>query len=449
VTHTTYEGERVPASGARHDVEGAHVKRTRSLAAVATAATAALVLTACGGADDDTADGGGTGDLTVWFMDGSVPDDAQAWLTDEFAAQNPGSTLTIEIQQWDGIVEKLQTAMASESQTPDVVEVGNTQSPTYTSVGAFADVTDEVEGWGGDDLIGSFVEIGSVDDTVYTVPFYAGSRIFYYNKDLFAAAGVEAPTSLDDFTEVVSTLTEANPEGTDGFQGAYIAGVDQHTLEAWLYTHGGQYAVQEGDQWVGNLSSPESMAAIEQVADLYAAGVLGAEDSVDAAQEPWNDFNEGRVAMFSGLTWSYPNIAEELRENDKVGVFAVPGLEAGTLGKTFAGGSNLGIAAKSRHPELAAKVLDLVYSDEFQIMMAQNGWVPGNTTFADAQGTADNAALLAEVAANSQLTPPARYWALVEGENLDKDFWKAIASGEDPATVAADVDARIEELLNK
>ncbi|WP_402461591.1 extracellular solute-binding protein [Isoptericola aurantiacus] len=427
------------------------MKLTPTVRAAAATAAAALTLTACSGTDEGDAAGSeaATGDLTAWFMDGSVPEEAQAWLVDEFEAEHPGSTLTIEIQQWDGIVEKIQTAMASESQTPDVVEVGNTQSPTYTAVGAFSDVTDEIDGWGGDDLIQSFIDVGSVGDTVYTVPFYAGSRIFYYNTELFEKAGVEPPTSLDDFTDVVATLTEANPEGTEDFRGAYIAGVDQHTLEAWLYTNGGQYAVQDGEEWVGNLSSPESMAAIEQVAALYEAGVLGAQDSVDAAQEPWNDFNEGRVAMFSGLTWSYPNIAEELRENDKVSVFAVPGLEDGTLGKTFAGGSNLGIAAKSGNQELAAEVMDLVYSDEFQIMMAQNGWVPGNTTFADAQGTADNAALLAEVAASSQLTPPAQYWALVEGENLDKDFWKAIASGEDPAATAAAADARMAELLNK
>lgn len=431
------------------------MKLTRTVRLGALAATAALVLTACGssgdGDTDTSADGGNaTGDLKVWFMDGSVPDNAQEWLVDEFESQNEGSTLSIEVQQWDGIVGKIQTAMASESQTPDIVEVGNTQSPTYTSVGAFSEVpSDRVDELGGGDLIQSFIEAGSVDGTAYTLPFYAGSRIFYYNTETFEKAGVEPPTSLDDFTDVVSTLTEANPDGVDNFKGAYIAGVDQHTLEAWLYTNGGQYAVQDGEEWVGNLSSPESLKAAEQVSDLYAAGVLGAEDSVDAAQEPWNDFNEGRVAMFSGLTWSYPNIAEDLREGDKVGVFAVPGLEDGSLGKTFAGGSNIGISAKSQNKDLANSVMDLMFSEDFQVMMAQNGWVPGNTTYADAQGTADNAALLAEVAANSQLTPPAQYWALVEGDNVDKDFWKAIATGTDPAEAASAADAQMVELLNK
>ncbi len=40
------------------------------------------------------------GDLRVWLMHDSVSEDAVAWLEDEFAAQNPGSTLTVEMQPW-------------------------------------------------------------------------------------------------------------------------------------------------------------------------------------------------------------------------------------------------------------------------------------------------------------------------------------------------------------
>ncbi|GII98606.1 carbohydrate ABC transporter substrate-binding protein (CUT1 family) [Sediminihabitans luteus] len=425
------------------------MKINRSARAIALLAAASFALTACSSGDDSAAPEDGASaapaDLKVWFMDGSVPDDAQAWLKTEFEKEHEGSTLTIEIQQWDGIVEKIQTAMTSESQTPDIVEVGNTQSPTYTAVGAFSELTDEVDALGGDDLIQSFIAAGSVGDKAYTLPFYGGSRIFYYDKDTFAKAGVEVPTSLDEFNEVAKTLTEKNPNKVDGFKGAYIAGVDQHTLEGWLYTHGGQYAVQDGDEWVGNLESPESQEALEQVSDLFAGSVLGAEDSVAAAQEPWNDFNEGSVAMFSGLTWAEPNISADI----DYGVFALPGIEAGTLGKTFAGGSNIGIAAKSKNQALANDVLELLFSEDFQVMMAQNGWVPGNTTYADAQGTAPNAKLLADVAANSQLTPAAQNWALVEGANLDKDFWKAIATGADPAATAKEYDAKMVELLNK
>ena len=42
-------------------------------------------------------------------------------------------------------MEKLTTSLSSDSETPDVVEVGNTQAPTFTSAGAFSDMTDQPE----------------------------------------------------------------------------------------------------------------------------------------------------------------------------------------------------------------------------------------------------------------------------------------------------------------
>ena len=120
------------------------------------------------------------------------PQDARDWLKTTFEDQNPGSTLTIEQQEWDGLVEKLTTSLSSESETPDVVEIGNTQAPTFTSAGAFSDMTDQLGDLGGDDLLQGFVDGATVDGKTYAVPYYAGSKYIFYRKDLFKAAGIDA-----------------------------------------------------------------------------------------------------------------------------------------------------------------------------------------------------------------------------------------------------------------
>ncbi len=63
---------------------------------------------------------------------------------------------------------------AGREQHPDVVEVGNTLSPTFTNVGAFSDVSDLHAELGGDKLLQSFVEVGKVDGKNYTLPYYFG-----------------------------------------------------------------------------------------------------------------------------------------------------------------------------------------------------------------------------------------------------------------------------------
>src|SRR5690606_10516106 len=131
-------------------------------------AAATLAMTACG-------DGGGSSEAEVpqksgpatirlWINGPDTPESMRKWLKTEFEKQNPGSKLVIEEQQWEGLVERLTTSLGSPKETPDVVEVGNTQAATFTNVGAFADITDLVPKLGGDDLLESFVEAGSVDD---------------------------------------------------------------------------------------------------------------------------------------------------------------------------------------------------------------------------------------------------------------------------------------------
>ena len=85
------------------------------LAAVATAGVLALGLglSACGDDDDaDASEGGGakTADIRVWLNGTDTPDAAREWLKTTFEDEHPGSTLTIEQQEWEGLVEKLTTS---------------------------------------------------------------------------------------------------------------------------------------------------------------------------------------------------------------------------------------------------------------------------------------------------------------------------------------------------
>ena len=126
------------------------MKRSQlKLGAAATAGVLALGLglSACGDDDAGASSGGGPekADIRVWLNGTDTPDTAREWLKTTFEKDHPGSTLTIEQQEWDGLVEKLTTSLSSESETPDVVEIGNTQAPTFTSAGAFSDVSSELD----------------------------------------------------------------------------------------------------------------------------------------------------------------------------------------------------------------------------------------------------------------------------------------------------------------
>ncbi|MDT0166918.1 extracellular solute-binding protein [Actinotalea sp. AC32] len=442
---------------------------------------AVLALSACGGGDGDDGSGGegsgsGSGDaaaegaeIRLWLNGGDTSDELRAWLVENFEEQNPGSTLVIEEQDWNGLVPRLQTALTSESQTPDVVEIGNTQAAAFTYAGAFADVTELYEEVGGEDLLQGFVEAGSVDGTVYALPYYSGARAVFYRKDLLEAAGLEVPTTLDEFTETAIALQEANPSGKPGFSGFWFPGQDWYNGTAWIYTYGGELAVQDGDAWTGALSSPESQEALAEVQRLFTEATSAPRDA--DSNEPWVPFNNGEAAMFSAPTWARWSIdlpecnkgvdpedtsdeATALRaeqqacNEERTGIFPLPGPTEGEVATVFAGGSNIAIPAKSQNQELAAELIRLIFSEEYQTMLAEGGLIPGNSTYTSAMG--DDAYSQAAIAAalDAKLTPPAEKWADVEGARILEDFFQKVASGADLVTTAAETDQLIADTLN-
>ena len=171
----------------------------RKLGIVALGAAAALTLAGCATSGGDAASEDGA-EIRVWLVGTDTPDAAREYLIDTFEEEHPGSTLVIEEQSWDGLVDRLTTSLSG-SDSPDIVEVGNTQASAFTSAGAFLDLTEHYDELGGDDLLPGFVEAGSYDGKFYAAPLYSGARLVFYKKDALAAAGLEAPTTLDQYVE--------------------------------------------------------------------------------------------------------------------------------------------------------------------------------------------------------------------------------------------------------
>src|SRR4051812_36634721 len=423
--------------------------------ALATAGVLAfgLGLSACG--DDDKADastgGGGPdkADIRVWLNGTDTPQEARDWLKNTFEDQHPGSTLTIEQQEWEGLVEKLTTSLSSDSETPDVVEVGNTQAPTFTSAGAFSDVSSDLDGWGGDDLLQGFVEGAQVDGKTYAVPYYAGSKYIFYRKDLFEKAGISVPTTMDEFVQAAIDLKQANPDPAN-FSGFWFPGQDWRNGVAFVWDAGGDLAVKDGDQWKGDLSAPESVAGLETVQKLMEQASGAAKDGNE--ENPQTPFCNGEAGMISAPGWVKGLIEDpdsgcpDMVAN--LGVFALPGSD-GQPAPVLLGGSDIAISAKSKNQELAQDVVGLMLSDDYQKLLAEAGLTPAKNSLAADLGSDEFAQATIAAASNAKLTPAAPGWAEVEGSRVLEDLFVDIAQGGDVADLAKAADEKITEQLSK
>ncbi|KQO09723.1 sugar transporter [Agreia sp. Leaf244] len=421
--------------------------RKKILAAVGIGMAAALALSGCSGSSSGSDDGAEGADIRVWLVGTDTPDEARDYLKTTFEAENPGSTLTIEEQAWTGLVDKLTTNLSG-SDSPDVVEVGNTQAAAFTSAGAFLDLSDKYEELGGDDLLPGFVEAGSYDGNFYAAPYYSGARLVFYKKDLYAAAGLSVPTTLEEYVANGKALAAANP----GVSGIYFPGQDWYNALPYIWEAGGDIAVKDGDSWKASLSSPESIAGLEMIQDVMTTASSAPKDGNETSPEV--PFCAGEVAQLSAPSWVRWSILAPLDaeapgcpdQESNLGVFALPGADGGAA-KVFAGGSNIAVAAKSAHPELATAALEIMLSDEYQTILGKTGLVPAKVSLADTVGTDEVAQAIASAAANAKLTPASPKWADVEAAGVLQDFFVKIGQGGDVTELATEADKKIDDIL--
>jgi N,N'-diacetylchitobiose transport system substrate-binding protein len=429
----------------------------------------ALALAACS-AGSDSSDGEGK-TITLWLAGGDTPDELRDYLKTEFAEET-GATLDIQEQSWGDLVPKLTTALPDENNTPDVTEIGNTQSPTFTNVGAFLDISDMYEDLGGTDLLQSFVDAGTVDDKNFTLPYYFGSRYVFYRKDIWAQAGITAvPTTLDEFNAAVTTIAEKNPAGIANFSGFYLGGQDWRDGISWIFANGGEIATEDGGEWTATLDDPETLKGLEQLQALYQTASKAPNDAKDSNQYIYLNDDDAipgeteadaatpvslAAATIMAPGWAHWSIGTKGEADGKVtrtwddsvfGVFPLPGND-GKPAPVFAGGSNIGISAKSKNPELAKELLKIIFSEEYQTMLGENGLGPANSNYVSSLGDDEFAKALIASASNSKLTPAAPGWAAVESANVLEEFFSKIKDAPDLEALAVEYNEKLNPLLN-
>lgn len=419
----------------------------RKLSFAALGVAAALTLAGCAGGAQAPEEAE-TGDIRVWLVGTDTPPEARDYLKTTFEKENPGSTLTIEEQAWGGLVDKLTTSLSG-SDSPDLVEVGNTQAAAFTSAGAFLDLTDDFEDLGGDDLLPGFVEAGSYDGKFYAAPLYSGSRLVFYKKDAFEASGLAVPTTLDEYVSNAEKLATDNP----GKSGLWWPGQDWYNALPYIWENGGDIATFEGGEWKAQFSSEGSIAGIKQVQEVMEKASKAPKDANET--NPQVGYCEGTTLQLSAPSWvKWSILAPEDAdapgcpdEEKNLGVYALPGKDGGAA-QVFAGGSNIAVSAKSAHPTLAKKALAIILSDEFQTIYGKGGLVPAKLSLANTLGDDDVAKAIAAAAGNARLTPASPKWADVEASGLLTDFFVEVAQGGDVEALAEELDGKIDAILN-
>ncbi|MCX5173224.1 extracellular solute-binding protein [Streptomyces antibioticus] len=401
------------------------------------AGVCALVLaggiSACGGSGSSGDSADGTTTIDVWLMRDSVSARFQKEFVAGFESAHPDIKVKVQIQEWDGIGEKVTAALAS-NDAPDVIETGNTQVAQFAQSGGLLDLSDKVDELGGKNWLRGLAEPGAYEGKQYGIPYYAANRVVIYRTDLFEKAGVD-PAAIRTRDQWITATEKLNQAGT---QGIYLPGQTWYALAGFIWDEGGDLATESGGSWKGTLDTPEALRGMDFYKELQALG-KGPRDSDEAEPPQAEVMAQGKVAQIISTPGGANVVVESNPElKGKLGFFPIPGKTADKPGSVFIGGSDLVIPAASGKPDAAFTFVKELTGDTWQRKLAQAmSYVPNKTTLADAVASDPGTAAMAAGAAVGRATPNTPGWAAVEAKNPIKDYMTAVLTGADARTEAA------------
>lgn len=406
-----------------------------------------LVLTAALSAcstPSDSVSGDGRTTVDVWLMRDSVSDTFQKEFTADFEKRHPKIDVKIQIQEWDGIGQKITAALAS-NDAPDVIEAGNTQVAQFAESGGLLDLSDRTDELNGEDWLSGLAEPGAYEGKQYGIPYYAANRVVIHRTDLFEKAGIDAK-AIKTREQWIDATAKLNKGGT---QGIYLPGQLWYALAGFIWDEGGDLATESGGKWSGALDTPEALRGMAFYEELQALG-KGPKDSDEDDPPQAEVMAQGQVAQVISTPGGANVIVEKNPElKGKLAFFPIPGRTAGTPGSVFTGGSDLVVPAAAAHPEEAVTFIKELTGDEWQKKLAvAMSYVPNRTSLASAVAGDPGAAAMAVGAAEGHATPNTPGWAAVEAENPIKDYMTAVLTGGDPAKEAAKASQDITRAMN-
>jgi N,N'-diacetylchitobiose transport system substrate-binding protein len=416
--------------------------RYRALAGI----TAALTL-AFGVAGASTAMAS-SNTLTVWLQ----VDAQNGWpslvaaANSAFQANHPGWTVNVDYQQWSDHLTKFDATIAG-NDTPDVIEMGNTEMTKYMAEGAFANLGQYKSSFANSShWLAGLQASATYNKTLFGVPYYAGSRVITYRSDLFSKAHIKAlPKSLAQF-EADMTKIATMEKKVKGFSPLYVGGEDWYTALSFVFDYGGSIANYNGHKWVGELDSKKSIAGLTAFQQFFNATQSKSTAKLDGTSPfPYTVFSQGKTAANYGPAWySCCTTAKGGPDYTKVTKqFVMPSHTKGQPMPGFLGGSDLAVPAQSQNQQAAAAwIADFTNTASEQGLQAK-GNIPNATNLL-------NTSVNDRAAARSWFVPQAKNWVNVENGNILKTMLGSFLSGQLTVKQAATVASNnIAQTLNQ
>ena len=317
-----------------------------------------MACSACSSADSEA-----PGEITLEFWTIALGDAFAEYVNgmiDTYEAAHPGVRIKWVDVSGGEVAEKFLASLVGDT-PPDLANIYDL--PRFLQYDVLSNMDELVSPEERDKRLEGFWRgMGYYRGTNYVLPWYSGVSMMWYNRELFAAAGLDpdrAPQTIDEMLEMGRIIRRET--------GKYGVSWRLHPslgAPAWMLLRlDGCWPLFDDDQRRAAINSPEALAVFEKWHAAYRDGVIPPEALAAAHRDEVNWFIEGRAAMLpfsGGWITRYFDVSFE----DKAAVAPQP---RGALGLVPASNQVLVVPKASRHVREAVDFGLFVTNDENQL----------------------------------------------------------------------------------
>ena len=187
---------------------------------------------------------------------------------------------------------------------PDVITFDAPNCAAYANTGYLYDITDDLT----KEEKSKYTTLNTYQGRTYGVPIQESSAGFYYNKNIFARAGIDVsgitvanPWTYEDFKNVCAKLANSGVTPVDMRLDATKDETATYLLYPFIYASGGSFVDSTGKTALGYFNSDASKRGFQFFKDLlnsnYTSYGIGA-----------TDFHTGKVGMYLSSGWTIPEL---------------------------------------------------------------------------------------------------------------------------------------------
>ncbi|WP_408011369.1 ABC transporter substrate-binding protein [Pseudalkalibacillus sp. A8] len=327
-----------------------------------------LLLTAC--LPEGSSSGGnaeGKTEITFWHDATDIGLQALKKMVAAFEEKNPDIKVKmVYTEASEGADQKLLTAVAG-GNPPDVALFDRFKIGSWAAQDALTNLTDMAASDGiTEEIYYPYAwEEANYKGKLYGLPYTTDSRMLYYNKDHFKAAGLDPenpPKTTQELEAAAEKLTKK--EGNRFKQIGFIPWYGQGWIYGWGWSFGGEFYNKETGRVTAN--DPEIVEALTWMADVAqkfdVEDIAGFESSAGSgAMDP---FISGQISMKVDGNWTISAI-EKYKPDLNYGVTPIP-TPTGTDFTTWSGGHAVIIPKGAKNVEAAWEFVKFFGTEEGQ-----------------------------------------------------------------------------------